>query len=276
MPITFVGIDLAWRRGCPHTAVAVRGNASATRLIAHCDRLACPEETAEFVVHHATANTVVAVNAPLVIRNRTGQRGCEGEVSRRFGRFGVSCPASNLSFDPHPAGGQLRELLAWDGFRYAPPIDEPELGAGRSLFEVHCQVAQIALFALGRIIDYRSGRMREARAGLRRLQRHLRSLARGAARLETTPGFEELLGRDVEQLCGAQIERYAASLDALFCSYLAWHGWRLGRAGNEMIGDLASGCIVVPTVVHDPWNRLASRRAERAARSDHGTCEHGD
>ena len=158
MPITFVGIDLAWRRDCPHAAVAVtRGNAPATHLIAHCECLACPEETVELVVRHATANTVIAVNAPLVIRNRTEQRLCEREVSRRFGRFGVSCPGANLSVDPHPASVPLRELLTWEGFRHAPPLDEPELGAGRSLFEVHAQAAQIALFALRRVIDYKSG-----------------------------------------------------------------------------------------------------------------------
>lgn len=258
MPVTFVGVDLARRGARDYAAVVVtRGNAAAARLIAHSDNILSLEETAEFIVRRATANTVVAINAPLVIRNQTGQRRCESELGRRFGRFGISCPASNLSLDPDPAGVQLLELLTWEGFRHAPPLDEPELGAGRSLYEVHSQAAQIALFALGRIIKYKTGRSRETRSGLRRLQRHLRSLARGAARLEATPDLEELLGRDVEQLPDLQIEHYAATLDALFCAYLALHGWRWGRERNEMIGDLASGCIAVPTAGRDPWEQAA-------------------
>ena len=102
------------------------------------------------------------------------------------------------------------------------------------------------LFELERIGKYKTRRLAEKRSGVRELQRHLRSLVHAVPRLEATAELERLLGRDVEQLRGRDITHYEDSLDALFCAYLALHCWRWGSERNEMVGDLASGYIILP------------------------------
>src|SRR5436309_2679873 len=67
---TFIGIDFAWQSERNATAIAVaRGeNASAT-LIDVVSGLAGLNEIAAFVGRSATEHTVIAIDAPLIIRN---------------------------------------------------------------------------------------------------------------------------------------------------------------------------------------------------------------
>ena len=51
----------------------------------------------------------------------------------------------------------------------------------------------------------------------------------------------------MDELRGRSLKSYEDALDAVFCAYLAFHYWRWGAERNEMIGDLESGYIVVPT-----------------------------
>jgi len=46
----------------------------------------------------------VAIDAPLIINNISGQRKCEKLLSMAYGRRGVSCHSSNLDLYPNPAG----------------------------------------------------------------------------------------------------------------------------------------------------------------------------
>ena len=60
--------------------------------------------------------------------------------------------------------------------------------------------------------------------------------------------LDEFLSRDLNALSGAALKHYEDSLDAIFCAHLAFHLWRWGWERSELLGDLAAGYIVVPTV----------------------------
>ena len=254
MPLTFVGVEIAEREQRERLSIAVtRGNAVRTYLVARAEGLTSLQRAAEFIVRHATANTIVAIDAPLVVGNQTGQRPCELELERRFGRAGVRGRAANLTASPEPAGVRFVDLLRWDGFRHDPRLEEPKIQAGRWLFEVRAHAAQAVLFGLDVLGAVRAASIAERRLALRVLQGHMRSLQYGMPRLEMTPALGELVGRDVTQLRGhRQIGDYRATLSALMCSYLAAHTWRWGCERNEMIGDLESGYVIVPTLPHTP------------------------
>lgn len=274
MAVTFVGVELAWRRERKHTRIVIlRGNAEGARLIFCSDGIASLEDAAEVVARRATANTVVAIDAPLIIANRRGRRPCEREVGDRFGRFHVARRASNLTRHPDPAGARFVELLEWEGFAHDPRLDEAKLRAGRWLFEVYPHPAQVVLFELERIGKYKTRRLEEKRSGVRELQRHLRSLVHTVPRLEVTAELEQLLGRDVGQLRGRDIAHYEDSLDALFCSYLALHYWRWGGERSEMVGDLASGYIILPTGPHAlPYAAMGTRLGSHSDFEDDRGC----
>jgi predicted RNase H-like nuclease len=246
--VTFIGVDLAWRGDHNHTGIVItQGDLNGARLVAYSDSISSLAAATAYVAAHSTDNTVVAIDAPLIIRNKTGQRPCETEISRRFGRFNASCHTSNLSLYPDPASTRFVGLLAEAGFRHQPDPDTAKLRMGRWLFEVYPHPAHVVLFELDKIIPYKKGRVPSKRGGLHQLQRHLRSLAERAPALIPTPDLDRLLTSEVEELRGTALKHYEDLLDALFCSYLALFYWRWGRERSELVGDLATGCIVVPS-----------------------------
>ena len=81
---TFIGIDLAWRSERNNTgAVALTGDRDGAELVAVSDAIRSLEEVRAFLNAHGADETVVAIDAPLIIENLTGQRGpCETAVGR--------------------------------------------------------------------------------------------------------------------------------------------------------------------------------------------------
>lgn len=66
--------------------------------------------------------------------------------------------------------------------------------------------------------------------------------------LQSNPALLEFLSQELTSLRGVMLKRYEDALDAIVCSFLAFHLWRWGWQRSELIGDLASGYIVLPTV----------------------------
>ena len=250
MGATFIGVDLAWRGDRNHTGIVVtRGDEDGARLVSYSVGITSILSAAHFVAEHATHDTVVAIDAPLIMRNASGQRPCETMVGRRFGRFHASCHTSNLTLYPDPASVRSVDRLQTLGFRHDLDLANAKLRNGRWLFEVYPHPAHVMLFGLERIIKYKKGARTQKLDGLKELQRHLQSLYGGLPSLIATPELIALLGRDVDELRGSHIKHYEDILDALFCSYLAMHCWRWGSEKNEMFGDLTTGYIVVPAAL---------------------------
>jgi hypothetical protein len=246
---TFIGVDLAWQGNRNHSGVAVaRANERGAELVALSSGLTTLESVADFIESHATDDTVVAIDAPLVITNLTGRRACESLVSRKFGARHAGAHSSNLTL--YPGGGPvaLVEMLRRRGFAHDLDIERAKHRGGRWIFEVYPHPAQVVFFDLPRIIRYKKGSAAEKRAGLAALRGYLS---------ETLPDAEPALvpgetgvgltGQDLASLGGIGLKRYEDLLDAWFCAYLALYLWWWGSERNEMLGDLAGGYIVVPT-----------------------------
>lgn len=247
MTTTFIGIDLAWSVEKNNTGVAVlRGGRSGASLVESDSGVTSMSGIVAFMARHATDTTVIAIDAPLIVKNRTGSRPCEKEIGRRFGKFHASCHSSNLTRIPHPAGVRLVSELSARGFKHDLDLTKAKGRDGQWLFEVYPHPAMVALFELEQIIKYKKGRVAERRAGLGQLQRHLQALTAREPGLKNSPRLQALLGQDPERLRGRDLKQHEDSLDALFCAYLAYHCWCWGEERNEMIGDLETGYIVVP------------------------------
>jgi predicted RNase H-like nuclease len=167
-------------------------------------------------------------------------------MARRFGRQGASCHSNNLTRTPRPAGVRLVNALAELGFRHDFDLARARGRRGRWLLEVYPHPALIRLFDLPRILAYKKGPVADRRRGLRRLQQLLTSLATDDRGLIGSELLGALCARDVGELAGRALKEHEDSLDATLCAYLAYHCWRFGAERNEMIGDLATGYIVVP------------------------------
>lgn len=244
---TFIGIDLAWRSDKNHSGGAVlRGDRRAVTLLRVAPDLCSLAEVEDFIDSNSSADTVVAVDAPLVIGNHTGQRPCETEISRRFGASHAGAHTSNLSLYPDAGSVRLARDLERLGFSHCPPEHRPTLG-GKWFFEVYPHPAHVVLFRRQRIIKYKKGPIAARRAGLGEFRHNLLHHLCGAQpALTVNPTLQALLYQPLAELRGSRLKHYEDQLDALLCAYLAAHFWAWSYERNQMIGTLEHGYIINP------------------------------
>lgn len=241
----FIGVDLAWKSDKNPSGVAVLcGDLAGACLEELVSPVPSREAALNLVRKHARDQTVVAVDAPLVVPNATGQRVCETLVGKRYGSRHASCHTSNLGLYPAPASVQFAEALIEDGFAHAT------CGAGldgmRVILEVFPHAAMVALFDLAVILKYKKGCASGRREGLGDLVRLIRSLDQFDPPLRANDRLESVLAQDIESLRGSALKHYEDGLDAIFCAYLAYYYWKWGPHRHEMFGDIASGYILNP------------------------------
>ncbi|MGH9391710.1 MAG: DUF429 domain-containing protein, partial [Vicinamibacteria bacterium] len=134
-------------------------------------------------------------------------------------------------------------------FRHCASPGTAWSASGHWFFEVYPHPAQVVLFQRERIIKYKKGLLAARKSGLMELRQEIRDRMLGSSQsLQSSPALLEFLSRELASLRGAMLKRYEDALDAIVCSFLAFHFWRWGWERNELIGDMASGYIVVPTV----------------------------
>ncbi len=241
---SFIGIDLTWRSDRNHTGAAVlRGDRGGTELTAVSYSIRTIAEVRAFIETHAGASTVIAIDAPLIIENATGQRPCETVVGKEYGGREASCHTSNLRLYPSPASVALvRELVA-AGYVHAPSVGAVST---KVILEVYPHAGLIALFDLPKSLKYKKGTLAQKRQGLSALAEHLRRLTHATPVLRGNACLADILSRDLDSLGGAELKAHEDRLDALFCAYLAYYFWYWGLARNHVFGDLDTGYIANP------------------------------
>jgi predicted RNase H-like nuclease len=245
--ISFIGLDMAWRIDGNHSGIAVmEGDAHQVCLAAISRDVTSMAGVVDFVTAHSLTDSVVAIDASLIVNNATGQRPCEKLISTRFGKYDAACHTSNLGRPHATTGMQLVGELEKSGFAHNFDLTKAKQRPGKWVFEVYPHPAMVRLFRLDRTIKYKKRTPSKKRAGLAILRHHLKGLANGSRGLVDSPTLTEVLDRDPAGLVGKALKRYEDTLDAIFCAYLAWHCWRWGEEQNEMFGTMAEGYIVVP------------------------------
>lgn len=145
----FIGVDLAWGEGKPDQP------ANETGLVV-IDEQGTVEDatwsrgidaTVEWLTAVAEPGAVIAVDAPLVITNAKGNRLCESEVARCYGRWQVFANSSNTTMAAQ-AGVALRQRLEELGFEYLDG-SRPARADRRSFFECYPYTTIVGMWELG-------------------------------------------------------------------------------------------------------------------------------
>ena len=257
-----VGLDLAWGMTA-RTGVAVV--ASDGHLVASASVVHDPE-IRDFLRPYADSIRTAAIDAPLVVKNPSGQRPCERQIGAAFGRFEASAHSSNLGrqYFVAPRGARLAEHFGWDmdpGVRPSP---------GRpTCIEVYPHPAMVSLFGLDRTIKYkgRHGRTviyRQAAFDvlLGHMATHLTTL-----RLADHPRWSALRDIAVHATRPVDLETIEDEIDAIFCAHLAWL-WVTAPEGLMVFGDFDAGYIVTPPAPGFSLGRSASSDAGIVATGD--------
>jgi predicted RNase H-like nuclease len=209
---TFIGVDLGWY-GKPSGLASISQTHSGLCLQG-ITRLEQADEILNWIESQAgNADSVVAVDAPLVIPNRTGIRPAEWELNSDFRRFHAGCHAANLGRLFARKVLDFSQSLSTIGFRHG--ADMLPRATGRFQIEVHTHAAAVNLFDLPQIVKHKRGRRAERASELRRL---CKLMITGLPRMDPPLQLRLPLVPQVGSL-----KLVEDQIDAVLCAYIAAH-----------------------------------------------------
>lgn len=238
--VACVGIDLAWG-GKARTGLARLD--STGRLVDSTSVVTDEEIDAFIAANNEPGRTIAAIDAPLIVVNETGQRPCEREISKKFGKYHASAHTSNLKrshFNPKPRGLRLAHRWNWS----VDPGDR--LATVSCAIEVYPHPAMVSLFNLDRIIPYKGKRKRsvpQRQVAFERLFNLMNKHLDGLLHLTENARWIELHNQATTASRQADLDRVEDEVDAIFCAYLAWL-WGQQLTDLRVFGDGTSGYIV--------------------------------
>lgn len=241
----FIGIDLGWYSqpsglSCLQlqdqtlSLLAFERQDSIAEVLAWCDALVSPEDSA-----------LIAVDAPTLIPNETGMRVPDQLTHKYFGRYHAGCYPANRKrpFAERTVGFGLS--LEARNFQHAPSIIPQQLG--RYQIEVYPHAAMVQLFGLDRILKYKKGRIAERKAELKKLQHYTQTVLTQLTPPIHLEDFSKVIAQPLDPLKGTALKTLEDQLDSLICAYIGAYWWYWGSQRNQVLGDRATGYIIVPS-----------------------------
>lgn len=270
----FVGVDLAWGDRRP-TGLAVLDDEG--RLL-HVSAADTDDAIVAALGPYVDGGCLVAIDAPLIVTNPTGNRPAEAALNKDFARFDAGAHPSNTGkpeFRDQPRGARIASRLGLDM--------NPRSGRARRAIEVYPHPATVALFRLGRTLKYKNkpGRtLEQLRSELIVLMGLLEGLA-GAEpplRLGGVPGdpatataWPSLRSAVAQATRKSELRIVEDQVDAVVCAYVALFAARRPEA-TSTYGDFATGYIVTPTLPADLDPTPRGRRIEPVDRDPAGSA----
>ena len=244
-----IGVDLAWGLKRP-TGLAVLDDQG--RLL-HVSTVGTDVEILEALAPYADGPCLVAIDAPLIVRNATGNRPGEAALNKDFARFDAGAHPSNTGkpeFAGTPRGAVIAHEMGLDL--------NPRSGRDRRAIEVYPHPATIALFRLGRTLKYKNkpGRdLERLRGELLVLMGLLEGLSTAEPPLELHQGPSAGRWQELRHLVEtaprkSDLRVVEDQVDAVVCAYVALFATR--RPGDvTTYGDVETGYVVTPTLPAD-------------------------
>lgn len=243
----FLGVDLAWseREPCNETGVVALEPSGRVVAAGWCRGVA---EVVDWMTALAQPDTLAFIDASLLVTNPSGQRPCETEVARHYGRWKVAANATNLG-TPHQAGAALKARLEALGWAYDDGLaGPPSSGSGRRFSESFPYTTLVGVAELG--YDRERPRYKRQPRGMRAAEyRPLRAgvcddlIARVAALADADPPLHlgshpvtaELIS-EPSPLTETAYKHREDLLDAALCAWTASLWARHGLARCQVLG----------------------------------------
>ncbi|GAA2141715.1 bifunctional ribonuclease/(p)ppGpp synthase [Nocardioides koreensis] len=254
----FVGVDLAWGQRKP-TGLAVLDDGG---QLVHVSAAGTDEEIVAALAPYVEGDCLVAIDAPLIVPNATGNRPAEAELNRDFARFDAGAHPANTGkpeLAGTPRGARLCSMLGLDM--------NPRSGRQRRAIEVYPHPATVALFELGRTLKYKNktGRSLEALRGeLLVLMGLLEGLADADPRLAVNGAWKGLVTQVEDATRKSELRVVEDQVDAVLCAYIGLFALRKPEL-TTTYGDFSGGYIVTPTLPAGLTPTPRERRAASAA-----------
>ncbi|GAS92287.1 bifunctional ribonuclease/(p)ppGpp synthase [Mycolicibacterium brisbanense] len=246
----FVGLDLAWGEKNQTGVAAI----DADGRVLHVGVAQDDDSIAATIRPYVKDDCLVAIDAPLIVKNAEGYRPCERELNRDFQRFDAGArPAFTERPEfRHPRAARIASALDLD-------ID-PSSSSHRRAIEVYPHPATVVLFGLDKTLKYKRGSFEDRQRELLKLMTHIEELDKATPRLRAnrSVSWVELRKRVEAATRPGQLDRDEDPVDALICAYIGLY-WYHRPEDVTIYGDVASGYIVTPSL---PAERLPRPRKE--------------
>jgi len=237
--LKFIGIDLGWYSqpsglSCLQlqdqtlSLLAFERQDSIAEILAWCDALTSPEEAA-----------LIAVDAPI------GMRVPDKLTHKYFGRYHAGCYPANLQRPFAERTVAFGLSLEERNFQHAPIIIPQQ--QGRYQIEVYPHAAMVQLFGLEQILKYKKGRIAQRKVELKKLQQSIQTVLTQLTPTINLGDFTSAIAQSLDPLKGTALKAIEDQLDSLICAYIGAYWWYWGSQRNQVLGDRASGYIIVPS-----------------------------
>jgi predicted RNase H-like nuclease len=238
----FVGLDLAWGEKNSTGVAVIDSDGRLLHVgVAHDDA-----SIQAALSPYVSSDCLVAIDAPLVVKNLTGCRPCETALNHDFHRFEAGA---------HPANTAKPEFVDPRGARIASALTldmDPLSSSPRRAIEVYPHPASIVLFGLEKTLKYKRGAFDVRRNQLLQLMTLIEGLDKATPRLRVNHNVSwvELRRRVAAATRPVQLDRDEDPVDAVLCAYVALY-WYHRPEDVTVYGDFSSGYIITPTLPPD-------------------------
>ena len=236
-PVYFVGVDLAWGRRSPTGVAAV----DAAGVLRHVGVAGDDDDVLTQLAPYVAGDCVVAVDAPLVVRNPNGNRPCEAALNRDFRRFDAGTHPANTGLAWFADGGRGARLCA------ELELDlDPRSASSRKALEVYPHAAGVVLFSLDKTLKYKQKQGRDfgqLRSELLRLMDFIEGL--DDLTVSGSEDWSALRAAVHSATRKSQLRRAEDPVDAVLCAYVARFA-TVRPTEVTVYGEVDSGCIVTP------------------------------
>lgn len=238
----FIGLDLAWGEKNSTGVAVIDSDGRLMHVGAAHDDASIKAAVAPYV----SGDCLVAIDAPLIVKNLTGYRPCESALNHDFHRFDAGA---------RPAFAEKPEFCDPRGARIATALTldmDPLSNSPRRAIEVYPHPATVVLFGLDKILKYKRGPFEVRQSELLKLMTLIEGLDKATPRLRVNHNVSwvELRRRIAAATRPSQLDRDEDPVDAVLCAYVALY-WFHRPEDVTVYGDFATGYIVTPSLPPD-------------------------
>ena len=237
-----MGIDLAWLSDKNGSGLAVGLLSGRELTITDVYTAVIGYENVVNIINSVPGLTGLAIDAPLIIKNSTGNRPCEKALNTVYAKKWAGCHPSNLERYPEASSVRLGlELLKKQFLHLGRP------GQEKWQFECYPHPAIVELFGLEKRLAYKKGKLQDRREGQVEFARLIKTLeGRSSLSLNIKEDLDYLVDEAwIASLQGQALKDNEDALDAILCLYIA--GLYASGSALQVFGDVHNGYIVVPT-----------------------------
>jgi len=236
------GIDLAWNGESNPSAIAIGTLAQNRLTLEYIEPAATGLNSILDIISGYNNIEGIAIDASLIINNKTGFRECETELNKVYRSKWAGCHPTNRSLYPDAFSVKLANRLKILGFEYV-------LG-NKWQIECYPHASIIELFGLEKRLLYKKGSVSDKQNGQKLLARYINSLTcSNTIKLIIPDQISNtiLSPAHIDRLKGSALKTNEDALDSIICLYTAAL-YALKHSGHHF-GNALNGFIWVPNSI---------------------------